>query len=265
MNWLQLIERRNSVRQFDSAIDDATVAQIKNICQHVEPLNSSSLELRLLPGSQVHNLIRGYLGKYGRIISPWYVAVIAPGDTESLINAGYCGQRTVIEMTALDLGTCWIGGLFNSKAVDNYVGVDKGHGVRALIAWGRSQKATWSKTIKVAGRLGKRIPPEKMSVFDSSGDSCRPWRAVLEAVRWAPSALNRQPWRLWFSGDVVHLYSEGKSCRRKFTPLEMGIALCHLELACKQLGIPGKIMQVPHPTRRGWLYWTSFSVGQENQ
>lgn len=258
MNWLQLIERRTSVRQYEPALDEATTAQVRNICEHIETLNSGALNLRLLPGDEVHKAIQGFLGWYGRVLSPWYIAVISSRDRESLENAGYYTERAILEMTALNLGTCWIGGLFDKKAVNAILNSQERE-VIALIACGRPKKATWSKAVKAAGRLGKRLAPERLAVFESAGNSSRPWWAVLEAVRWAPSAINRQPWRLWFSANEVHLFCESRSLRRSYAPLEMGIALCHLELACSQLAIPGNLAKVPHPDRKGWEYWTSFS------
>lgn len=256
MNWLQLIERRHSVRHYASEIDEATLAQVRDICQRLETFNSCPLELRLLPGTEVHQALRGYLGAYGRVISPWYIAVLAPGEKDSLLNIGYSCQRVILEMTALNLGTCWIGGMYKKESLEESLNLERDKGIRTLIAWGRPSQAG-----KDSGRQGKRLAPEKIAVFDGDQTTSRyPWRAVLEAVRWAPSAINRQPWRLWFTAKAVHVFSVAKRIGRKFTPIDMGIALCHLELACKQLAIAGKISQVPHPVRKGWEYWASFAV-----
>lgn len=251
MNWLQLIERRRSVRQFESGMDGATIARVTGICQGEESFNSSLLELRLLPGAKAKAAVGSFLG-FGRVLAPWYIAAIAPADKDSLLNLGYCTQRALLEMTALDLGTCWLGHLANRERYAADLGLEEGLGVRALVAWGRPR-------VKSNSLLsGKRVLPGKLAVFDDNCRDSMPWRAVLEAVRWAPSAINRQPWRLWFTTEAVHLYSTSKLLARGYTPIEMGIAFCHIELACKQLAIPGKIMIADHPLRRGWEYWASF-------
>lgn len=246
MNWLQLIERRRSVRSFEPAVDDATIAQVKAICE------ASPLELRLLSGDQAQAAAGGILG-VGRVVAPWYIAAISPGDRESLKDLGYHTQRTILEMTALELGTCWVGAISNSNkerlAAD--LGLGDQLGIRALVAWGRPRG-------KGTPRQGRRVLPAKLAVFDSDCSGSMPWRAVLEAVRWAPSAINRQPWRLWFTAGAVHLYSASKRLAREYTPIEMGIALCHIELACQQLAVAGKIQVTEHPQRRGWEYWASF-------
>lgn len=251
MNWLQLIERRRSVRQFEQGMDAATVARVKGICQGDEGCNSSPLELRLLPASQAKTAVGSFLG-LGRVLAPWYIAAISPADKDSLLNLGYCTERAMLEMTALDLGTCWLGHLVNRERFAADLGIEQGSGVRALVAWGRPRDSSTSL------RPGKRVLPGKLAVYDSDCSGSESWPVVLEAVRWAPSAINRQPWRLWFTAGAVHLYSTSKRLARAYTPIEMGIALCHIELACRQLAIPGKITTADHPQRRGWEYWASF-------
>ena len=60
-------------------------------------------------------------------------------------------------------------------------------------------------------------------------------------VRLAPSAVNRQPWRILVDQNCVHFYLKrtkgfngGKIDMQK---IDMGIALCHFDLMCEELGI----------------------------
>ncbi|MBO7399910.1 MAG: nitroreductase, partial [Clostridia bacterium] len=64
---------------------------------------------------------------------------------------------------------------------------------------------------------------------------------ALEAVRLAPSAVNKQPWRVILSGNRAHFYekrsrgyNDGEWDIQK---IDMGIALCHFEVAAKENGI----------------------------
>ena len=64
----------------------------------------------------------------------------------------------------------------------------------------------------------------------------------LEMVRWAPSAVNKQPWRVIVCGDVVHFYlkrSRGFMYDDKLDMqmIDIGIALCHFELSSKEEGL----------------------------
>jgi hypothetical protein len=64
---------------------------------------------------------------------------------------------------------------------------------------------------------------------------------LLEPVRLAPSAVNLQNW--YFTGDknTIHAYSSKPNFLRNivggsYFPVNMGIALCHLQLAAEHLG-----------------------------
>ena len=260
MNWLQLIGRRKSVRQYLPEVDEATIARVRDICSQISAESDNPLELRLVPGLEIQPKLRGFVGGYGRILSPWYIAVIANGDKESMLNVGYRAEKAILEMTNLNLGTCWIGGMYDKQSIGNSLNIQGAEEIRALIAWGKPGKEGMNQTIKFFGGLGKRALPEKISVVDSKSEHLKyPWRAVLEAIRWAPSAINRQPWRLWFSPRSIHLFSDSRRSNR-FTPTDIGIALCHLELACAQLGIRGNIAKSPHPEPKGWEYWVTYDI-----
>ena len=67
-------------------------------------------------------------------------------------------------------------------------------------------------------------------------------------VRLAPSAVNKQPWRLLLKDNVVHFYlkrSKGFCHEGKLDMqmIDMGIALCHLELAAKACDLNIKFVQ----------------------
>ena len=64
---------------------------------------------------------------------------------------------------------------------------------------------------------------------------------VLEAVRLAPSAVNKQPWRVVICGDKAHFYE--KRSKGYVSPdgwdiqkIDMGIALSQFELMAKECG-----------------------------
>ena len=64
---------------------------------------------------------------------------------------------------------------------------------------------------------------------------------VFEAVRLAPSAVNRQPWRVVLCGNTAHFYEKrGKGMADgawDIQKIDMGIALCHFDVAAKECGL----------------------------
>jgi nitroreductase len=64
-------------------------------------------------------------------------------------------------------------------------------------------------------------------------------------VRLAPSAVNSQPWRVVMDGRSFHFYAAptryyifGKSDFLRSN--DLGIAMAHFALACRELGLDGK-------------------------
>ena len=93
------------------------------------------------------------------------------------------------------------------------------------------------------------------------------YRDAFEAVRLGPSASNKQPWRLVQDNEgLIHLYlKENKLYNRmlgkiRIQLIDMGIALCHFELAAKDRGLPGNwSVQEWKPQIKGLQYIASWS------
>ena len=64
---------------------------------------------------------------------------------------------------------------------------------------------------------------------------------VFEMIRWAPSAVNKQPWRVVMNGNEFHFYE--KNTRGyvndgwDLQKIDMGIALCHLVCGAEEKGM----------------------------
>ena len=59
----------------------------------------------------------------------------------------------------------------------------------------------------------------------------------LEMVRRAPSANNKQSWRVVLDKDALHFY---KVPSMGYESLDAGIALCHFAETCREEGIAGE-------------------------
>ncbi|WP_339366070.1 nitroreductase family protein, partial [Vallitalea maricola] len=52
---------------------------------------------------------------------------------------------------------------------------------------------------------------------------------AYEAVRLAPSALNKQPWRLVKKDNIIRFYQNTKSVEMNLGNIDMGIGMAHFE------------------------------------
>jgi hypothetical protein len=89
----------------------------------------------------------------------------------------------------------------------------------------------------------------------------------LECVRIGPSASNRQPWRVVKERDenVFHFYLRRTPGYAKMFPevslqeVDLGIAMCHFEIAVQEMGQKGIWQRVPvAPSQRGLDYIVSW-------
>ena len=117
-----------------------------------------------------------------------------------------------------------------------------------------------------------RLPFEEIffdRAFDSSLTKEKAGKLFLplEMVRWAPSAVNKQPWRALVDGDCIHFYlkrSKGfaSSDVLDMQRIDLGIALCHFDLAAKELGLtPEFALSDPSIPDSDLTYIASYRVG----
>ena len=74
------------------------------------------------------------------------------------------------------------------------------------------------------------------------------WLTPLKMVQLAPSATNKQPWRLVVEENKVHFYEEktkgyANESSGDIQKVDLGIALYHFEVGAKEQGLKGSILQ----------------------
>lgn len=77
----------------------------------------------------------------------------------------------------------------------------------------------------------------EFKLLDAKSQAC-----PLEAVRLAPSAVNKQPWRVIVNEDGAHFYlkhAKGyvSGAVDDIQKIDMGIALCHFALPAEEAGL----------------------------
>ena len=239
-------------------IEDGIQARLRAFLEGLGPgpFRSRTRFGLLAAASEDERALQG-LGTYGMIRSPqgFIVGAMGPGP-KNLEDFGYLMERAILEAADLGLGTCWLGGSFRKSRFSKSIGVAGDETVPAVASLGYSADA--ERSGGWAGRASKRsvrLAPEKLFF---SGGFDRPLGAeesgalapALEAVRWAPSASNKQPWRIVRGAGRWHFYLQrtkgyGKGLLSKLSPmadvqrLDLGIAMCHFELAARELGFSG--------------------------
>jgi len=216
------------------------------------------------------------LATYGFIkgASLFIVGAVAKGD-RSMEDYGYCMEKNILVATHLGLGTCWLGGTFNRSASASRINQRDDEVVPAItpVGYPKDIKSIMDRAIRFFAKSNSRKAWEELFFC---GDTRNPltrgiagaYALPLECVRIGPSASNRQPWRVVREKDrdVFHFYisrTPGYAERYPNVSLQdvdMGIAMCHFEVALQEMNQKGKWQKVQFaPPLRGLEYVVSWN------
>jgi nitroreductase len=284
----EIIKQRFSCRSyFDKPIQETHRKALKDFLktQQNGPLGTHA-RFELVTATQDDRQSLKGLGTYGFIKNPtgFIIGALKQG-AKNLEDYGYLFEHAILAATDIGLGTCWLGGSFTQSTFAKKISLRNDETIPAVSAVGyiaeNNENKEWIRRYMKANR---RLPMEQLFFVDTftnpliteaAGLYSRP----LEMVRWAPSASNKQPWRIVRIGDVWHFYLQRTKKYGKGTLLfnilrladlqrvDMGIAMCHFELVAHELGLQGSwVIDEPKlVTPEGTEYtvsWIAFSNQQ---
>lgn len=270
MNFLlqEAIEKRKSVRTYlekplDSADRDKINCFIDFLTCEPHPF-SAKVRIRLFDVDKDINAKD--LGTYGVIKGARSYLGVAVNDVPDAMEAvGYVFEKLVLYAQSLGLGSCWLGGTFNrsefAKAME--LSGDEFFPIASPIGYPAPKNHTVDKIMRKAIKADTRKSFDEL-FFEGSFDSPLVKEAAgeylypLEMIRLAPSAKNAQPWRILHDESDFHFYEKKTipSSNHDIQRLDIGIAVCHFELAAKEKGLSVKITEqaAPHIDAKGLIY-----------
>jgi hypothetical protein len=256
---IETMKKRQSIRTFDT--QSIKVSHLKIINDHINnednligPFGSKGV-IKLI---QVTNNVsdKGIkLGTYGFIKNPQaYLVGVTENNKYSLVEFAYTFQKLVILLTELQIGTCWMGGTFNRNSFEQEIQLGEEEFIPCItpIGYPNQKQRVFDKALRYVVKADNKKSWDKLfydSTFDVPLDKQNAGllEVPIEMVRLGPSASNKQPWRLLLTNDhkVCHFYIEhtpnySSKLGYDMQLLDMGIAMCQFELACKELGIKGR-------------------------
>lgn len=250
----EIIKKRVSVRTYSEKPllpeTKASFHALNTICRG--PFGGM-LRFNLIDRDLTYNGKNLKLGTYGVIkgATTYIVAVIEKADKD-LEDFGYSLEKIILYATSLGLGTCWLGGTFKksefSKAIEQ-----KEHEILPCITplgYPESRRTMLESAMRFAAGSNNR--KEWNELFFSqdfrqtlSAAEAGYYATPLEMIRLAPSASNKQPWRIVKDTNQIHFYLQHTKGYTNASALDLqrvdiGIAMCHFELSARELGIAGK-------------------------
>lgn len=257
MSDLENMKNRRSVRTYNSkpiGKEDYTQieAYIGNSRNLTGPFgNAVSLALLHMKnnGQEIQKI-----GTYGSIRGAnTFVASIAPGADDAIVDCGYVLEKFILFATGLNLGTCWLGA-FGRSDIARLIEVKNGSIAPAItpVGYAADRRRMYESLMRGVSGANSRKPWREIFFVNDFAtpieeNGAGSFNIPLAMVRAGPSASNRQPWRLVLTDTACHFYLEhspryignslfGFDMQR----LDMGIAMCHFELSCTGLEIAGK-------------------------
>jgi len=195
---------------------------------------------------------RKKLGTYGLIkgAQEFIVGAIEKSDYYKE-NYGYILEAIILAATDLNLGTCWLGGTFNKTLFSTKINCQKNEIVPAItpIGYTPEKRRTKEKVIRAFTKADSRFPWSKIFFFFFFStalprETTGRYETLLEMVRLAPSAGNKQPWRVLKEKETEKFHFYVKLSKQKvyntFINVDVGIAICHFDLTAKEVGIEGR-------------------------
>lgn len=264
----EIIRNRFSCRTYlDRPLDDSQREVIHPFIDGLPagPFGSRPRFVLAAASQDDRSSLRG-LGTYGFIRGATAFVIGASKMEGKWLEDFGCQMETIIlYITSLGLGTCWLGGSFTRSSFAQKISLKDDEHIPAVTALGEIADPAQAQRgiIRRFAQGDRRLPWEKL-FFDRdfnhplSDTNSEAGQLALEMVRLAPSASNKQPWRVVRDGKSFHFYLQRTPGYREgllqkmlgifdLQRVDMGIAMSHFELTMKELGIQGE-WAVQEPT-----------------
>lgn len=222
------IFRRKSIRNFDlTPLDDNTLEEISDYLHALKPMYSEiKTELKIVSSNNVKRRMMKE--------APHYIAVFSEVKESYLTNIGFMLQQADLFFSANGLGSCWQGipsptkELLESSNLEFVIfmpfGKPKDQGSLHRTSISEFKRKTLSEITNITGA-----------------------DELMEVARIAPSATNSQPWFFTGNEGMIHAYSVKPNfikalMVKKYIPIDVGIAICHLKIAAEHSGKKAEII-----------------------
>lgn len=181
------------------------------------------------------------IGTYGFIKNPpHFIGGVIDNTFKALVDYGFLFESIILKLTDHNIGTVWLGGTFKrdqfsvNRADDEIIPCVSPVGYSA-------KKSLREHLIRTVSKANARKQFNNLFFYHKTKDTlpeAHPFRNYLEAVRLAPSASNKQPWRIVVDKDMCHVYLDrtpgyGNKLPFDIQAVDMGIALYHLVVSAQ--------------------------------
>lgn len=241
-NIQQLVRERRSVRTFDEkGLTEDDLEKLNSFMTGIDNPYHIPVEFVMLNAKEYQLTCPVVVG----------TDIYVGGKIKRIPSAeeafGYAFEMLVLYAQSLGIGTVWLGGTMDRGAFERAMSLepDEMMPCASPLGYPAHKMSLRESMMRKAIKADSRNDFEEL-FFDGSFDAPLTKKKAgrlaypLEMVRLAPSAVNRQPWRVVISDGAVHFYmkrAKGFGGAFDMQKIDLGIALCHFALAAEESGI----------------------------
>jgi nitroreductase len=272
----EIVRKRYSCRSYsDHPIEDSVLQRFRQTVDapHCGPFGNKP-RFVLISMASLSNEEWKKLGTYGIIKNAHlYLAGMINPAPMATQDYGYCKEELILKATEWGLSTCWMGGTFAISAFGRAAGMRRSELLPTItpVGYAAERRSLTERVMRGFAGSDHRLPWAEL-FFD--GEVTKPltpekagtYSEALENVRLAPSASNKQPWRIVYEENrktFLFYLSRAFGYRHlrdvSLQEIDMGIAMCHFDLTVKDLGLTGNWRQDDSaPQIKSWEHVASW-------
>jgi nitroreductase len=255
----EAIAKRYSVRNYDEKEIEADKRKVmESFVDSLDNHFGKKVNFHYLDSGEIKNGDK--LGTYGVIKgAKHYLGTTIKSEPMALEALGYELEAVVLFLTHLGIGTCWLGGTFARKSFAKAMNVEENELFPIITPYGYAATKKHVKEILMRKIIKADHRKEWNQLFykdDFQTQLTKKDAGYLEfpfeMIRLAPSASNKQPWRVLLKDNSCHFYEYKEPGYSGNFPydiqrIDMGIAAAHFDFAVKEKGLKGNFNITSQP------------------
>ena len=246
----EIIRNRKSVRTYkEQPVPEQTLNQVRDYLQHDTGLFEVPVSFSILNARETGVSSPVILG------ADTYVAGKYKKQKNAELSFGYAFEKFILYAASLGLGTVWLAATIDRKAFEKAVQLKEDEVMPAVtpLGYAAEKRSIREIMMRKGMKSDSRLPFEELFFHGNFQHPLKEsdagiWKLPLEMVRLAPSATNKQPWRVVVEKGRVYFYEKktpgyDRETTGDIQKVDLGIALCHFEIAAEDGGLKGKFIQ----------------------
>ena len=163
MNYLELIEKRNSIRDFlKKPVEQAKLDEITGFFNSAQNLFDVNTQLLIFSNEDTAQRLTGVVGYRGNAFNaPSYLVMLSEEKDNYLINAGFVSEHILLKLEEMGLSSCYLT-CDDDDIVKKALLIDSDLAVATVIAFGYGKKEKDTTKIDIHS-------PSNVSISSKSG------------------------------------------------------------------------------------------------